>query len=409
MANFQESRFFGLSPRAVWLTLAVAGVVVGLFFMPPALKYLFEGSGKQKPKAGPSAAVAAKQPVEQKASLNADKLQNTEKLQQVTTELAAVEQKASTKTQPKKADAADPQKDQKDSGSSGGGLFSGLNFQVKARTNADGLGTGIPAGVTFDKIQSKDAQAFFKAGAGDIRRFIKRQKVPAGTQVDAMLFFSDALAELGGGVKGVSNDQIWTRLGALHAQTLRQLSAGGADRGMLMAWLSIPVVAFVDDGSGVHALQKIRSIFAPRMSLVSAAVRERAPAAWGLGQSALANANLQFVVHSSDVSMVRVMNNGQIVREFKLGRADANGDRFVRVSGDASGVWTLLAFDKYGARPYSKSYAFYPRVQAFPQNQTGLYEIAFEPGSARNSLDKFFFIGSSGGGRKTSDPMIAQF
>lgn len=404
MANFQDSRFLGLSPRAVWLTLAVAGVVVGLFFMPPALKYLFEGSGKVKPKTAPVAAMAAKQPVEQKAALNPDKLQNVDKLKQVTAGLASTDRKESAKPQPKKADAADAQ-----SQPSSGGFFSGLNFRVKARTTVDGSGTGIPSGLTFDKIQSKDAQAFFKAGAVDIRRFIKKQKVPAGGQLDSMLFFSDALAELGNGVKGVSNEQIASRLGALHAQTLRQLSAAGADRGLLMAWLSTPVVAFVDDGTGVHALQKIRSIFAPRMSLASTAIRERAPAVWGLGQGALANANIQLVVHSSDVSSVRVMNNGQIVREFKLGRVDANGDRFVRVSGNAAGVWTFIAFDKYGARPYSKSYAFYPRVQGFPQNQNGMYDIAFQPGSARNSLDKFFFIGSSGGGRKTSDPMISQF
>ena len=400
MANFQDSRFFGLSPRAVWLTLAVAGVVVGLFFMPPALKYLFEGSGKPKSKGAPAAAVASKQPAEQKAALN------PEKLQQVTAELAAVDQKAPSKPQPKKAEVADASKD---TAGSGGGLFSGLNFRVKARTSADGSGAGVPTGVTFDKLQSKEAQAFFKAGAADIRRFIKRQKIPAGTQTESMLFFSEALAELGNGVKGVSNEEIASRLGALHAQTLRQLSAAGADRGTLMAWLSIPVVTFVDDGTGVHALQKIRAIFAPKMLLGSASIRERAPAVWGLGQGAVANANVQFVVHSSDVSMVRVLNNGQIIREFKLGRPDSNGDRILRVSGDATGVWTFVAFDKFGGRPYSKSYAFYPRVQSFPQNQNGLYQIAFEPSSARYSLDKFFFVGSSGGGRKTSDPMIAQF
>ncbi len=414
MANFQDSRFFGLSPRAVWLTLAVAGVVVGLFFMPPALKYLFEGSGKSKQKASP-AAVAAKSEktaVDQKASLNPDKLK------QVTTvaSASAPEQKPSSQdqksqqakgpTQPKKADPSDPTAQ---GGNGNNGFFSGWNFRVKARTNADGSGAGIPAGLTFDSIQSKEAQAFFKSGAADVKRFIKRNKVPAGRQTDAMLLYSDALAELGAGVKGVPNDEIVRRLATLHAQTLRDLSASGADRGDLMNWLSIPAVAFVDDGTGVHATQKIRALFAPRMSLVSASVRERSPAMWGLGQGALADAKLQLLVHSSDVSTIRVMNNGQIVRDIKLGRPDSNGDRFVRVAGDATGVWSFIAFDKYGARPYSKSYAFYPRVQGFPQGLGGVYDIAFEPGSARNSLDKFFLIGSSGGGRRTSDPMIAQF
>lgn len=404
MVHFQESRFLGLSPRAVWLTLAVAGVVVGLFFMPPALKYLVEGSGKPKQKTASAVTVTSpakkgdNASVEQKASLNPDKLQ------QVTSAIASQDHKEqiAKPQQQKKADA-------QDASSQKNGFFSGWNFRVKARTTVDGPGTAIPSGLTFDKLQSKEAQAFFKSGAADIKRFIKKEKVPAGRQTDAILLYSDAMSELAVGVKGVSNEEITKRLAALHAQTLRELSGAGADRGVLMTWLSLPIVSFVDDGTGVRAMQKIRNLFAPRMSLAAASVREKMPAMWGLGQGAVASANIQLVVRSSDVSTIRVMNNGQILRDIKLGNPDASGVRLVRISGDATGIWSFIAFDKFGARPYSKSYAFYPRVQGFPQNQNGTYDIAFEPGSARNSLDRFFLIGSSGGGRRTSDPMIAEF
>jgi len=397
MGNFQESRFLGLSPRAVLLTLAVAGVVVGLFFMPPALKYLFEGSGKSKSKTAATTAAPAKQSVEQKAALN------TDKLQQVQSSLGSSDQKPAApgkaQQQTKKADNGDPQS---------GGFFSGWNFRVKARGAGESTSSPIPAGLSMEKLATKEAQAFLRNGAAEIKRFIKRERIPVGPLADAMATYSAAILELAGGVKGVSNDEIVARLGGLHAETLRALSAAGADRGLLMSWLSIPVVAFIDSGTSVFALEKIRGLFAPRMTLAAALIQERAPADYALGQSALANASVQLVVHATDVEMVRVINDGQVVRDFKLGRPDMNGDRIVRVTGDATGVWSFIAFDKYGAQPYSKSYAFYPRVQNFPQNPQGVYEIEFAAGSARNSLDKFFFIGSSGS-RRTSDPIISTF
>jgi hypothetical protein len=79
------------------------------------------------------------------------------------------------------------------------------------------------------------------------------------------------------------------------------------------------------------------------------------------------------------------------------------------VTGDATGVWSFVALDRFGARPYSKSYAFYPRVQSFLQNPNGDYEIDFQPDSAPNSLDKYFFIGSSGGARRAGDGIISTF
>jgi hypothetical protein len=395
MANFQESRILGLSPRAVWLTLAVVAVVVALFFIPPAIKFLFEGAGRSgKAKAPAAVAVQPSQSGTQKAALN------TEKLQQVSTDLTSLNGKPGPKSQQgKKVDNVDQ----------GGGFFSGWNFKVKARGGTGEPTMQRPSGLTLEKLGTKEAQNFFKAGVSEIKRFMKRERIPMGPQEEAMMTFSSAIGELAAGVKGVSNEEIVSRLAMLHAQTLRELSAAGADRGRLLSWLSVPVVGFVDDVTGVEAARQILAKFSPRMILISASIREQTPAAWGLGQGALARAQLEMTVHGSDVDKMRIINNGKIVREIKLKRPDENGDQIVRVAGDATGIWTFVAMDKFGARPYSKSYAFYPRVQAFPQSPNGDYEVSFEPSSARFSLDKFFFIGSSGNPNRTSDPVISQF
>lgn len=395
MANFQESRFLGLSPRAVWLTLAIAGVVVGLFFVPPALKLLVDSSGKPKQRSAAAVAPPVRPEAEQKAAMS------PEKLQQVSSSISppAVEQKQAQKPQPsKKGDTND----------SSGGFFSGWDFKVKARGAGDGGGVPAPPGLSIERIGTKEAQAFFKGGVADIKRFIKRERIPPGPQADSMMTFASAIGELASGVKGISAEEIVGRLAALHAQTLRDLSAAGADRGALMTWLSLPVVSFVDAETGVHATAKIRQLFIPRMVLLSASIVERAPPVYGLGQGAMASARLQFAVRSSDVQSIRVINNGELVKDLKLGHPNAQGDRVVRLNGDATGVWTFVAFDKFGGRPYSRSYAFYPKVMGFPQDPSGLYEIDFVPGSAPNAIDKFFFVGSSEG-RRTSDPIISRF
>jgi hypothetical protein len=394
MANFEESRFLGLSSRAIVLTLVVTAIVVGLFFMPPALKFLFEDSNKTvKSKSGSTAVAANSQASTQKASLN------TDKLQQVSSDISSLGQKPAAKTPSKKVDTSDQ----------GGGFFSGWNFKVKASGAGDTPGVQIPAGLSIEKIGSKDAQNFLRGGVSDIKRFIKREAIPMGVQQDAMMMFASALAELAAGVKGVSNEEIVSRLTGLHLQTLREISAGGGDRGRLLSWLMIPVVSFVDQGTKVFAAKTIRDRFSPRMVLVSAAIREQSPPDYGLGQGAIARAQLELVVRSSDVEMVRIINNGRIVREVKLGRPNQIGERIVRVTGDATGVWSFVALDRFGARPYSKSYAFYPRVQSFLQNPNGDYEIDFQPDSAPNSLDKYFFIGSSGGARRAGDGIISTF
>jgi hypothetical protein len=131
MANFQESRILGLSPRAVWLTLAVVAVVVALFFIPPAIKFLFEGAGRSgKAKAPAAVAVQPSQSGTQKAALN------TEKLQQVSTDLTSLNGKPGPKSQQgKKVDNVDQ----------GGGFFSGWNFKVKARGGTGNSTMSMPA------------------------------------------------------------------------------------------------------------------------------------------------------------------------------------------------------------------------------------------------------------------------
>ena len=134
MANFGESRFLGLSSRAIVLTLVVTAIVVGLFFMPPAIKFLFEDSNKSvKTKSSSTTVASAPQGSNQKAALNADKLQ------QVSSDITAMGQKPAAKTPSKKVDNSD----------GGGGFFSGWNFKVKASGAGDSPGVQIPAGLSI--------------------------------------------------------------------------------------------------------------------------------------------------------------------------------------------------------------------------------------------------------------------
>jgi hypothetical protein len=110
----------------------------------------------------------------------------------------------------------------------------------------------------------------------------------------------------------------------------------------------------------------------------------------------------------SDIDRIVVFANGKQVRSVKFGKMGKDEVRTMRFNGDAYGVWSFVAYDKYGARPFTKSYSFYPRVRTFRRAPNGSYLIGFLPGSARNSLDRFFYVGGSSRA-KNPDAVVSKF
>jgi hypothetical protein len=171
-----------------------------------------------------------------------------------------------------------------------------------------------------------------------------------------------------------------------------------------MRWLELPVIQFIDQRGDVMAVRRIRARFVPAVKLTDLNVRER----YGLGTGTAEQFRATISVYGSDVEQIAVYLNGRLLKNTKLGSSTASQDRRVTFSGDAKGVVTVIAYDAYGGRPFSKNYAFSPRVKVFRRDDNGVYKIGFLPGSAEDSLDRFFYVG----GTKrvtTSDAMITQF
>jgi hypothetical protein len=242
-------------------------------------------------------------------------------------------------------------------------------------------------------------------------RFQNKSLPQGGESREAVSSFLTGVdAAIRGVAKGSSDEK---ELGALlrrqHVATLRSMSAVGVDRGQLLEWLSLPIVRFVDIDSGVHALDKVSDIFTPRIVLRSVNIRQRARRFEGTNRMK-AMLQAEVAVAGSDVRSVSVYQAGKVLRDVRPPRPDASGYRVFKVRGDATGVWSFVINDKYGAPSYRKSYAFYPRVYNFRQKKDGSFDVAFAPGSASNSLDRFFFIGADGGSLGTSgDSVMSKF
>jgi hypothetical protein len=292
----------------------------------------------------------------------------------------------------------------------GEGLFSGWNFRVKAGTQGSEMAQ-LPQGLTIDRISSKDGIAFLRRGSVDVRRFVKTERVDKTEIADiAETFIAEIEAVGPASAKGASADEITNRLRTAHVATLRALYRAGADRGFLMRWIEVPVVKLIDERGGVGAVRKLRASFAPRISLSDVSVRQRQMRGWGADGRAPASVRLDLSVKGTDIDRIVVYANGKQVRDMRMAQASFSDVRTVTVGGDAYGVWSFVVYDKYGTRPYTKSYSFYPRVRAFSQAPDGTYQIAFMQGSARNSLDRYFFAGASSRPSMTSrDPFIARF
>jgi hypothetical protein len=404
MANFQDNRFFGFSSRTLWVSIAVVGVVIGLFFIPEIIKFQFSSTGqdkkqvaqRQQPPAAPQKAAPPQN--NDRAALAPDVLKELNS----NIKNDAIEKPAAPKAKQKLPDV-------EPSSSEGGGLFSGWNMRVKARGD-NGKPGPVPVNV-MDKLGSKEAQAAFKRGRGDIMKFLDKNTIRDASAREAIYSYVGAMDLVANGLsKGIDPAEVGAMLQRLHSSVLQRMVEAKVDRGAMLEWLDIPVVKMIEESRGGNSGDVVKSRFAPKLVLRSLSIRQR-PARFGYFDnkpSAMLTAEL--AVRGSDVDKIGVYVGGQRQRDISPGRPDAEGFRSFRIRGDANGVWSFVAYDKFGSRPFTKSYSFYPRVRRFRQNQDGTYEIAFKPGSAPNSLDRFFTIGISRGGSSGShDPSISTF
>jgi hypothetical protein len=406
MANFGETRFLGLSPRAIGLSLVAIAIVVGLFFIPEGVKFIFDG----KPRASreqSSPVQGSKQPAALKsgggsprAALSRDAV-NASNTEAPTKKSVATQSADAQRISKRASDAEDA------SGSSKGGIFSGWDFSVKAHPSTGGKGE-VPSTLSFEKVVSRDGVSFFKQGRGAIPRFLRQEGLLSGPAAEAVEPLQNEMnAIVAGNTKGASSQEVAGKLRSAHVSAIQGLRAAGADRGVILRWLEIPVVRFIDTQGGVMAAKRYRDAFAPGLMLKELSVGQRKQGS-PMGSDVPAQFRAEFSITGTDVQKVVAYSNGKVVRSVKFSRAQNSEPRVVRINGDASGVWTVFVHDSFGARPYFKSYQFYPRAQVFPRQRDGRFRIAFLPGSGRNSLDRFFRVGATARSRP-SDSVISTF
>lgn len=396
MAPFQESRFLGLSGRTIVVTLVIAAAVVGLFFIPEAIKFALNAPGKSGGEKRASVESRSRREVrertEDKGSLS------PEALKAVSSAVGATPTPARQVSR----------KDVEEGGSERPGLFDGWNFKVKAGESG-APAVQVPASMSIEKLGGKEFQGLLKQSQNDVRSFIKKQ-IPKNMEAQSVVetFMNQLDLAARESAKGMPVKQLLTGLQDLHVSTIQALSRSGLDRGTILEWLKLPIVAFIDDRVGLHAQEKIQDYFVPRLVLRDVNVRQRQTRGWGMdGRSpAMLRAELSF--RGTDIERVMVYANGRKVSEMPGPRSAADNQRSIRVNGDAHGVWTFVAYDRFGARPYWKSYSFYPKVRRFRQARDGQYMIGFKQNSAPNSLDRFFLVGSSAL-RQNTDSMVSTF
>jgi hypothetical protein len=392
MANFQDSRFLGISSRTIWLTIAVVGLVVGLFFIPEMIKFKFSPN-KQVASKQQKAAPAKANTQSERASLAPSALKD------LNTDLRQKGATRETKTPKKLPPAEQSGQDE--------GFFSGLDLRVKAGVSGGAPSVGIPAGLSMEKLNAKVAQNFFRAGRGDLSKFISRnQYVPYAARgaLELVLGGFDAIAS--GIPKDANLTEVGQQLQGMHGAALQALASSGGERGLLLEYLQIPSVKFVDESTGRSSAAMLLPRFAPRMVLRSTNLKQ----VWGQpGLPPGAQLAAELGVKGSDVQKVVVYAGSVKMGEYTPARPDGEGFSSIRVQGDGLQMWTFVAYDKYGARPFTKSYSFMPRARRFGTKSDGSYKIAFRPGSSRYSLDKFFYAGGTRFANTSGDPAVSVF
>jgi hypothetical protein len=401
MGNFQDSRFFGFSPRTAMLGIVAVGVIVGLFFIPETVKLLFDA----KPRASREKSLPPKQVAKNtksvddaKAALAPDALRALNGAPQ----RSDGDKSHNDKTVP--VSGKTPRK----AGEAEEGFFSGFNFNVKA-DHGGARNIEVPANIALDKLVAREAISFFKKGRESIRLFMRMEGLLGGSSEEAI---SPLVTEIdfvaAGGAKSVTAEEIANRLRSAHLRSVKGLRDTGVDRGVLMRWLEIPVVKFIDQSAEVFAKRRIQRFFSPGIVLTDLSVQQSPSQSWNQSGPAPSSFRAEFALEGSDIDRVALFSNGRLLRTYRPPRLQPGVPRTIRCSGDAQGVLTVIAYDSFGAHPFSKSYSFYPKVRVFRQRDNGIYQIGFLPGSAQQSLDRFFYLNESRR-PETGDPSISQF
>ena len=403
MGNFQDSRFFGFSGRTIWVTVLIGGIVVGLFFIPETIKFALYS--KKSPVAGRSASESKRAA----KSENAKASLSPEALKAISSTVSSNQAPATAPSQqPPKQGAGKKSSDAADDGDRPG-LFSGWDFRVKASEAGGGV-TQVPPSLTLEKIGSKEFQALVRRSQADVRRFNKKyaRRIRQAPEITSTFLDQLELASRDS-AKGLAPQVLLEGLQDLHVSTIKALAQAGADRGVVLEWLKLPMVAFLDDRVGLHAMEKIKGYFVPRIFLKKVTVREGLSNGWGADGRSPVSLRAEVDVRGTDVEKIVVYNNGKKVMETRGANIGSDGAKVVKMRGDAYGVWTIVAEDRFGSNTYWRSYSFYPKARRFRQKDNGEYVIAFRRDSAPNSLDRYFLVGSSKLRQPSSEATISMF
>lgn len=395
MGNFDDSRFLGVTPKAIGL-VAVAGIaVVGLFFMPETLKFLFDARVDTTTTGVENSPTKR---VDPRASLSSVALNKSRDLPQ-----AAV-----NATKPSKNRERTTTRSTNESA----GILSGLDFSIPAHPSSRRPEMTAPDGLNFDSLLSKEGLRFLNDSRKGIENFKRKNRVVGARAEDAIGRLTQIMRRIASGDVGELGDEAQgIALKKAHVDALRALYADYGDRGLLLRWLNVGAISFIDDAGSVKARTKILQSFWPSFYLSDLDIRQ--PLHNGAAVSARYPARLRGKIRlaTTDIAKMEIYSNGQLIKTYSIDARGNRRERTVSITGDAYGFWTIVAYDKYGQPPVSKTYSFYPRVTAFGKNGQGRYEIGFLPGSADNSLDRFFLVGSSvnQSARSSSDGIVSIF
>lgn len=385
MGTLRDLRYGQFNSRTLWVTVLIVAVVVGLFFIPEIIKFQ-RSIGKSKAASQEVAVVAVPTTTpsgidDQRASVSSSALH--ELSDQADRQVAPV--KAPARNQESQADVTKVQPKES--------FWSGWSIKVRARGGPDNA-PGPKNAVSMQDLNSRDVQNVFGRARGDMGQFMRELKIVPKPLQYVIEEFSKALdAVASGAAKSVDQDLLRKQLFALENNVIRTMLAVGVDRGQIIKWGEIPAVHTIENSNPSKNIQRIEATFAPRILLRDIQIREQV-----LPQSNLStqsSINAQYAVKGSDVEKIVVYVSGLRKQEFTLGAPDSEGYRTFNVNGTGQGVWTFVAYDKFGARPFRKMYMFLPQARRFSQAQDGTYQIAFRTTPSMSSLDRYFAIGSS--------------
>lgn len=249
-------------------------------------------------------------------------------------------------------------------------------------------------GVSWSSIRQKDSVSALRRAQGESMTLSKAIPPEYPESRFALYNFSGGIKfVLDAGEKTLSADQAFRYLERLDLSTTESLIKEGVPDDLFNQWINISLGPVFKHSRLIHQKEMLAKPFNPQLNLESATVMQKGLANHSSRKMYPPYVSAVFSISTKEIKRIDFFHNGAFVFSKRPTKVLSDGRRLFFIYGkEARGIYTLRVVDKTG-QIFEKSYTFYGPAHRYwwSARDGGVFQVPYRQGDPR--LDRIFAMG----------------